>query len=85
MLQKIKNKKFLSVSAGVMTALVPAFAFASTSSGTTIDWGAQFSGIESQAIAGITAMLPIGVTILGIMTAVSLGVKMYHKLSGTRS
>lgn len=80
MLQKIKNnRKFLAVSAGVMTALLPVFAFADT---TTIDWNTQFAGVQQQAMAGITAMLPLGVSILGIMTAVSLGVKIYKKLSG---
>jgi hypothetical protein len=81
MIQKIKDKRFLAVSAGVMTALLPAFAFADTTA-TTIDWSTQFAGVQEQAIAGITAMLPLGVTILGIMTAVSLGVKIYKKLAG---
>lgn len=81
MLQKIKNnKRFLAVSVGVASALVPAFAFATTTE--TIDWNSQFAGIQTQALAGITAMLPLGVTILGIMTAVSLGVKIYKKLAG---
>jgi len=47
-----------------------------------IDWASTFASIQEQAIAGITAMLPIAVSIFGIMVAVSLGVKVYRRLAG---
>lgn len=47
-----------------------------------IDWGATFQTIQVQALEGITAMLPIAVSIFGVMVAVSLGVKVYRRLAG---
>lgn len=47
-----------------------------------IDWSSMFQSIQTQAIEGITAMLPIAVSIFGVMVAVSLGVKVYRRLAG---
>lgn len=48
----------------------------------TIDYANIFTSVVNEAKNGITQTLPVVVPILGIMAAISLGVKIFKKLTG---
>lgn len=48
----------------------------------SIDYAAIFSSIVNEALQGLNASLPVVVPILGIMAAIGLGLKIFHKLTG---
>lgn len=48
----------------------------------TIDYATIFTSVVNEAKNGITQTLPVVVPILGIMAAISLGVKIFKKLTG---
>jgi len=50
----------------------------------SIDYAALFNTVLAEGIRSLEAVMPIAVVILGAMTAVSLGVKIWKKLTGAR-
>ncbi|MFZ5650247.1 MAG: hypothetical protein ACOY4I_05290 [Bacillota bacterium] len=48
----------------------------------SIDYAATFTSIVTEATKGITEVLPIVVPILGAMAAITLGLRIFRKLTG---
>lgn len=48
----------------------------------SVDYAATFTAIVTEATKGITQVLPIVVPILGVMAAITLGLKVFRKLTG---
>lgn len=46
-----------------------------------VDYGALFGTVVDEAQTGVTSTLPLGVKIMAIMLAVTLGVKVIRKLA----
>jgi len=48
----------------------------------TVNYGETFQAVVTEAMKGITEVLPVVVPILGIMAAITLGLKVFRKLTG---
>lgn len=77
-----KNKIILVATTGsvLLLSATPVFADEPIS----VDYAALFTGVYTEAVRGLTATIPIFVPILGVMTAIGLGMKVYKHFTGTR-
>lgn len=48
----------------------------------SVDYGATFQAIVTEALKGVTEVLPVVVPIIGVMAAITLGLKLFRKLTG---
>jgi len=48
-----------------------------------IDYGTQFEGVKTEALSGITAVLPYVLALLGVLLAIAVGMKIYRKVTGS--
>lgn len=46
----------------------------------TIEWATLFQGVQTEVTAGIEAVLPLAVTIFGILAAVGIGLRIFRKV-----
>lgn len=47
-----------------------------------LDWANLFSGVQTQAIDAIQAVLPMAVTIFAAFVAIKLAIKVYNRVTG---
>jgi hypothetical protein len=47
-----------------------------------LNWGELFSGVQTQAIDAIQAVLPMAVTIFAALVAIKLAIKVYNRVTG---
>lgn len=50
----------------------------------TINYGELFQGVVNQVMTSITETLPVVIPILGIMTAIGLGTKLFKRFAGVK-
>lgn len=46
-----------------------------------VDYGAMFAGVGTEVTSAITAVAPLGITILASVLAIGIGVKVFGKLA----
>lgn len=61
---------------------VPAFAESIDSSGITSAMTSAFSTIASDAMSLISAVIPVALPILGAIVLVTIGIRMFRKITG---
>jgi hypothetical protein len=47
-----------------------------------LDWATLFSGVQTEAVHAIQAVLPMAVTIFAALVAIKLGIKVYNRVTG---
>lgn len=48
----------------------------------SIDYAALFGGVVTQTLTAVTDTLPVVIPILGVMSAIGIGVKLFKKFTG---
>jgi hypothetical protein len=48
----------------------------------SVDYAATFQAIVTEALKGVTEVLPVVVPIIGVMAAITLGLKVFKRLTG---
>ena len=47
-----------------------------------LDWATLFSGVQTEAVNAIQAILPMAVTIFAAFVAIKLAIKVYNRVTG---
>lgn len=77
-----RNKAVVAAGAATAVMSVANSAFASTPPTINVEYGELFSGVMTEAVKGVTEVLPIAVPVLGVIAAVTLGTKIFKKFTG---
>ncbi|RJQ26230.1 MAG: hypothetical protein C4589_10100 [Peptococcaceae bacterium] len=65
-----------------LLSVISTFIFSAVADAAEIDYGTQFSGVKTEALNGISAVLPFALALLGVLLAIAVGMKIYKKVTG---